>query len=96
MAFTSGRFALWWLGGFGLVGAIVAPLTIAVVLKGEPTLVLFAIAILGVIVGILLGLSIARAIVLVADGLGWSENPRFHRLGRLVQRLDNLLDEAGP
>lgn len=96
MTFANSRFALWWLGAFSLVGALVAPLTVAVVLEREPSLVLVAIAILGGVVGILLGLGIARVIVVVADGLGWDERPRFHRLGRLVQHLDDLLDEASP
>jgi hypothetical protein len=96
VARAGGRFTLWWLASFSLVGAIVGPLTFVILLGGKASFALIAIAITGAIVGCLVGLGIAQAIVVVADEIELSENPRFPRLGRLLHRLDDLLDKAGP
>jgi hypothetical protein len=92
---TCGLFALWWLGGFSFAGTIISLLTLTAVLGSQPLLESLAVAVLGAIVGLLVGFGIAQALVLVADGLGWDEKPRSSRLGRLVQCLDQLIDKAG-
>jgi hypothetical protein len=45
--------------------------------------------------GLLVRLGTAQVLVLKAEGLGWDEKPRSSRLGRLVQCLDQLIDQAG-
>jgi hypothetical protein len=96
VAHARGRFTLWWLGSFSVAGAIVGPLTFVSLLGGKASFAILAIAILGAIVGCLLALGIAQAIVVVADEIELSENPRFPRLGRLLHRLDDLLDKIRP
>lgn len=90
-----GLFAWWWLGGFCFAGTIIALLTLAAVLGSLPFLGFLGIAVLGAIVGLLVGFGIAQALVLIAEGLGWDEKPRSSRLGRVVQCLDQLIDQAG-
>jgi hypothetical protein len=89
------RFALWWLGGFSLAGAIGAFLTVAAMLGGLTILAFLAMAILGAIIGLLVGVSVAQGLALLADTLGWDENPPS-RAARIVRCLDHLLDIAGP
>jgi hypothetical protein len=88
-------FAWWWLGGFCFAGTFIAVLTLAAVLGSMPFLVFLGIAVLGAIVGLLVRFGIAQAIVLIAEGLGWDVKRRSSRLGRLVQCLDQLIDQAG-
>jgi hypothetical protein len=93
------RFALLWLGGFTIVGAIVAAVAFAVLFAGETILYLLAIAVPGAIVGFLKGVGVAQVIVVVAEELGWSPPPEpssvAPRLGRFLTRLDELLEKAG-
>lgn len=60
------RFALWWLGGFSFAGAIGASLIFAVLLGGGTILAFLAIAILGTIIGLLVGLSVAQCLALIS------------------------------
>ena len=90
-----GLFAWWYLGGFCFAGTIIALLTLAAVLGRVPFLAFLGSAFFGAVVGLLVGFGIAQALVLIAEGLGWDEKPRFSRLGRLVQCLDQLIDQAG-
>jgi hypothetical protein len=64
-----------WLGGFTIVGAIVAAVAFAVLFAGETILYLLAIAVPGAIVGFLMGVGVAQVIVVVAEELGWSPPP---------------------
>jgi hypothetical protein len=91
-----GLFPWWWLGGFGFAGTIIALLTLAAVLGSVPFLAFLGIAVFGAIVGLSVGFGIAQALVLIAEGLGWDEKPWSSRLGRLVQCLEQLIDQAGP
>jgi hypothetical protein len=76
-------------------GYLHAVLTLAAVLGSMPFLAFLGIAVLDAIVGLLVRFGIAQAIVLIAEGLGWDEKRRPSRLGRLVQCLDQLIDQAG-
>lgn len=38
---------------------------------------------------------LAQALVLLAEGLGWDEKTRSSHLGRFVQCLDQLIEQAG-
>ena len=86
-------FARWWLGGFGGAGAIVAGALAAMFDVGS--LASLGIAVLGAIVSLLMGIGIAKVVVLVADSLGWDERPQTTRAGRLAQRMDQVIDEVG-
>jgi len=90
------RFALWWLGGFSFAGAIGASLIFAALLGGGTILAFLAIAVLGAIIGLLVGFSVAQGLVVLADALGWDEEPPSSCVGRIVHCLDHLLDMAGP
>jgi Zn-dependent protease with chaperone function len=90
------RFALWWVAGFGLAGAIGASLIFGAFLGGGTILGFIAMAILGAIIGLLVGVSIAQGLALLAGTLGWDENPPSFRVARIVRCLDHLLDIAGP
>ncbi len=90
-----GPVAWWWFGGFSLAGTLIALLMLAPLLGSRPFLAFLGIAVLGAIVGLLVGLGIAEALVLITDSLGWDEKPRSFRLGRLVQCLDQLIHHAG-
>jgi hypothetical protein len=83
-----GLFGWWWLGGFCFAGKTIAVLALAAVLGSVAFLAFLGIAVLGAIVGLLVGFGIAQALVLIAEGLGWDEKRRSSRLGRLVQCLD--------
>jgi hypothetical protein len=84
---TDGGFARWWLGGFGCVGAIVAG-ALAAVWGSWGFLSSLELAVLGGIVGLLVGLGIGEALALIADGLGWDDKPQTSRAGRLARRMD--------
>jgi hypothetical protein len=43
-------------------------------------------------VGVIVGVRLAVALVLLADELGWNEETPTSRLGRLYVRLDQLVD----
>jgi hypothetical protein len=86
-------FARWWLGGSAGAGAIVAGVLAAMLDLG--LLASLGIAGLGAIVSLLVGIGIAKAVVLVADSLGWDESPQTSRAGRLARRMDQVIDELG-
>jgi hypothetical protein len=75
-------FVWWWLGGLGGVGAIGAGALAALFDFGF--LASLGIAALGAVVGHSVGIGIAEAVVLIADGLGWDEKPHPSRIGRLA------------
>ena len=87
-------FAGWWLGGFGCAGAIIAGTLVAVL--SNPSFVESAgIAFLGAIVGVVIGIEVAKALVLLAEELlGWDEEPPASRIGRLYLCLDQLIDRS--
>lgn len=87
-------FAGWWLGGFGCAGAITAGV-LTVVFGNVGLLASAGIAALGAIIGVVVGLGVAAVLVLLADELGWDEDPPTPRIGRLYLRLDHLADLAG-
>ena len=88
-------FAWWWLGGFSFAGITIALLTLAAMLGSVPFLAFLGIAVLGAILGLLVGFAVAQALVVIAEGLGMDEKPQFSRLGRLVECLEQLIDKAG-
>jgi hypothetical protein len=61
-------------------------------LGSVPFLAFLGIAVLGAILGLVVGFGVAQALVLVAEGLGLDEKRRFSPLGRLVQCLEQLID----
>jgi hypothetical protein len=69
-------FVWWWLGGFCFAGTIIAFLTLAAVFGSAPFLGFLGIAVLGAIVGLLVGFGIAQLLVVIAEGLEWDEKPR--------------------
>ena len=82
----------WWLGGFGCAGAIVAG-TLVAVFANLGFVESAGIAALGAIVGVVIGIDVAMALVLLAEELlGWDEEPPVSRFGRLYLRLDQLID----
>jgi hypothetical protein len=87
-------FVWWWLGGFGLLGAIGAGAL--AVLFGSGFLASLGIAVLGAIVGLSLGVGIAEAVVLIADGLGWDEKPQTSRIDRVVRHRNEVIDQVTP
>jgi len=88
-------FAGWWLGGFGCAGAIIAG-TLVAVFANLGFVESAGIAALGAIVGVVIGLRVAMALVLLAEELlGWDEEPSVSRIGRLYLRLDQLINRAG-
>jgi hypothetical protein len=84
-------FAGWWLGGFAGAGATVAG-TLVAVFADLGFVDTAGIAALGAIVGVIVGVRLAVALVLLADELGWNEETPTSRLGRLYVRLDQLVD----
>jgi hypothetical protein len=90
----SDSFAGWWLGGFGCAGAVTAGVLVAVFANlgfvGSAGIVA-----LGAIMGVVVGLRVAVALVLLADELGWDEEPPSSRLGRIYLRLDQFIDRTG-
>jgi len=86
-------FAGWWLSGFGCGGAIVAG-TLVAVFANLGFVESAGIAALGAIVGVIVGLRVAVALVVIADELGWDEQPPTSRIGRLYLRLDQLIDRS--
>lgn len=70
-----GLFAWWWLGGFCFAGTTIAVLTLAAVLGSVAFFAFLGIAVLGAIVGLLVGFGGAQALVLIAEGLGGMRNP---------------------
>jgi hypothetical protein len=87
-------FAGWWLGGFGCAGAIVAGV-LAAVLANLGFVDTAGIVALGAVLGAGIGFREAVALVLLADELGWDEEPPASRIGRFYLRLDQLVDQAG-
>ena len=54
------------------------------------------IAALGAIMGVVIGIRVAMALVLLAEELlGWDEETPASPIGRLYLRLDQLIDRAG-
>jgi hypothetical protein len=91
---ASDSFAGWWLGGFGCAGAIVA-VTLVAVFANLGFVESTGIAALGAIVGVVIGLQLALALVLLAEELlGWDEEPPVSRIGRLYLRLVQLIDSV--
>lgn len=90
---TDCPFAVRWLWGFGSVGTVIAGGL--AVLFNVGFLALLGIAVLGAIVGLVVGVGVAKVIVVFADGLGWDDRPETSRIGRLVRRMDQVIDEAG-
>lgn len=83
-----------WLGGFGLLGAIVGGAL--AVLFDSGFLASLGIAFLGAVVGLCLGVGIAETVVLIADGLGWDEKPQTSRIDRVVRHLNEVIDHVTP
>jgi hypothetical protein len=79
-----------------LAGAIGASLIFGAFLGGGTILAFLWIAILGAITGLLVGFSVAQGLALLADALGWDEEPPSSRLARIVDSLDHLIDISGP
>jgi len=69
-------------------------LAVAAVLESQPLLAYLGLAVLGAIVGLVVGFGIAEVVVLVAHGFGDEE--QSSRFGRFVQCLDQLIDRASP
>ena len=90
-----GLFASWWLGGFCFAGTTIALLTLAAVLGSVAFLAFLGIAVLGAIVGLLVGIQHGTGASADSRKPWGDEKPRSSRLGRLVQFLDQLIDQAG-
>ena len=86
-------FAVRWLSGFGCVGALFAGALAVAFNVG--LLALLAIAVLGAIVGLMVGVGLAKVVVVLADSLGWDDRPETSHIGRLVRRMDQVIDEVG-
>jgi len=91
---TGALFVQWWLGGFACAGAIAAG-ALAAVFLDQGVLASLGIAVIGAILGLCVGIGIAKAFVLIADGLGWDDKPQTSRTGRLVRRMDQVIDQIG-
>jgi hypothetical protein len=87
-------FVRWWLGGFTCVGALAAGVLAAAFLNGG-VLASLGIAVIGAILGLMLGNGIAGVFVVVAEGFGWDETPPTSRIGRLVQCMEQVTDQEG-
>jgi|GEM_PF-6172779 hypothetical protein len=87
-------FVRWWLGGFAGVGALAAGAVAAAFLSGG-VLGSLGIAIIGAILGLEIGVGIAEMLVVIAEWLGWDEKPPPSRIGRLVQRMEQVTDMVG-
>ncbi len=81
---TGDAFVWWWLGGFACTGALVAGTLAAVSMNGG-VLGSLGIAFLGATLGLAIGSGIAWVLVLIAEELGWDEQPPSSRIRRLVE-----------
>jgi hypothetical protein len=88
---TGAAFVWWWLGGFACAGALVAGTLAAVSLNGG-VLGSLGIAFLGATLGLAIGSGIAFVFVLIAEELGWDEQPPTSRISRLVGRMEQVID----
>ena len=86
-------FVRWWLGGFSCAGALVGGVLAAVYLNGG-VLGSFGIALIGAILSLGVGIGIAGVLVLIAEELGWDEKAPTPRIGRLVQRVEQVTDSV--
>jgi hypothetical protein len=53
------------------------------------------IAVLGAIVGLMVGVGLAEVVALTADGLGWAEIPETSHVRRFVRRMDEVIAQLG-
>jgi hypothetical protein len=91
-------FVRWWFGGFSCAGALTAGTLVAVLVNEEvlPTLGIALIAAIpGAILGLAVGTGVAEVLVVIAEGLGWDEEPPTSRISRFVRRMEQVTDQAG-
>jgi hypothetical protein len=88
---TGAAFVWWWLGGFVCAAALVAG-TLAAVSMNAGVLGSLGIAFLGATSGLAVGSGTAGVLVLIAEELGWDEQPPTSRIGRLVERMEQVTD----
>jgi hypothetical protein len=86
-------FVWWWLGGFSCAGALVGGTLAAVYLNGG-VLGSFGIALIGAILSLGVGTGIAEVLVSIAEELGWDEKAPTPRIGRVVQRMEQVTDSV--
>ena len=86
-------FVRWWLVGFSCAGALVGGVLAAVYLNGG-VLGSLGIALIGAILSLGVGIGIAGVLVLIAEELGWDEMAPTPRIGRLVQRMEQVTDSV--
>jgi hypothetical protein len=91
MSKLTGAFVWWWLGGFACAGALVAGTLAAVSMNGG-VLGSLGIAFLGAALGLPIGSGIAWVLVLIAEELGWDEQPPTSRISRLVECMEQVID----
>jgi hypothetical protein len=89
----SGAFVWWWLGGFSCAGALVGGVLAAVYLN-EGVLGSFGIALMGAILYLGVATGIAGVLVLIAEELGWDEEAPTPRIGRVIQRMEQVTDSV--
>jgi hypothetical protein len=86
-------FVRWWLGGFSCAGALVGGVLAAVYLNAG-VLGSLGLGLIGAILSIGVGIGISGVLVLIAEELGWDEKAPTPRIGRLVQRMEQVTDSV--